>query len=176
MKATGDRRFDLSKPPLMHLTLIQRAEGVYEFIWSVHHLLLDGWSISLLFNELMLCYEAFSRSEEPRLEGTRPFRDYIAWLQQQDLSKAEALWRQTLKGFTAPTPLGVDRLASELPKNRRNYERHQVYLSSATTDALESFLRQHRLTMNTLVQGAGRVRLCGNVVRCTHGCRACHVP
>ena len=42
------RGFELSTPPLMRMTLIQIADDAYRFIWSYHHLLLDGWSMSLV--------------------------------------------------------------------------------------------------------------------------------
>src|SRR5262245_25849844 len=36
--------FNLATSPLMRLALIQKEEGVYHFIWSHHHIILDGWS------------------------------------------------------------------------------------------------------------------------------------
>ena len=97
--------FELSKAPLMRLTLLQLAEDTYQFVWSLHHLLLDGWSLPLLLQEVFQMYDAFRAGRELHLDVSRPYGDYIAWLQQQDLSQAEAFWRQTLKGFTTPTVL-----------------------------------------------------------------------
>ncbi|HEY9895477.1 MAG TPA: condensation domain-containing protein, partial [Candidatus Sericytochromatia bacterium] len=104
LQAERKRGFELSKAPLMRLTLIQLTEATYHLIWSHHHLLLDGWSTQLIFKEVIAYYEAFCQGQQLSLERPRPYRDYIAWLQQQDLSQAEAFWREKLKGFTAPTP------------------------------------------------------------------------
>ena len=79
--------FDLSKAPLMRLSLVQVAETTYQFIWDFHHLLLDGWSVSLLLKEVFAYYEAFCQGQNLHLECGRPYRDYIAWLRQQDLSQ-----------------------------------------------------------------------------------------
>lgn len=154
LKADREQGFQLSKAPLMRLTLIQMDESVYQFIYSFHHLLLDGWSLSLVFKEVFVFYEAFCQGQDLHLKRSRPYQDYIAWLQQQDLSQAEAFWRLALKGFTAPTPLAVDRALGSLPSEGESYDEQQIQLSVGATAALQSLARQHQLTVNTLVQGA----------------------
>ncbi|GAX38387.1 non-ribosomal peptide synthetase [Nodularia sp. NIES-3585] len=146
--------FDLVKAPLLRLTLIQVAEDDYYFIWSNHHLLLDGWSLPLLFKEILTYYEALRQREQITPEVRRPYRDYIAWLQQQNLSKAESFWREMLKGFTTPTPLGTNRAAGSFDQQEASYDKQEIKLSKATTTALQSLARKYQLTLNTLIQGA----------------------
>lgn len=146
--------FDLSQAPLMRLALFRLADDAYHLVWSSHHLLLDGWSESLIFKEVYAFYEAFCQGKELCLTQPRPFRDYIAWLHQQDLAKAEAFWRQMLKGFTTPTQLPVDRQSHNLPSQEEDYDWQRIHLSEAATIALQALARQHQLTLNTLVQGA----------------------
>src|SRR5262249_42769757 len=98
------RGFNLSKAPLIRLTLIKLADRRYNFLWSYHHALLDGWSIILLLEEVALLYYACSQGRNIQLRRPRPFREYIAWLRQQDTSRAENFWRRQLRGFTEPTP------------------------------------------------------------------------
>ncbi|MBW4636661.1 MAG: amino acid adenylation domain-containing protein [Gloeocapsa sp. UFS-A4-WI-NPMV-4B04] len=148
------RGFELSKAPLMRFTLIQIAEATYHFIWSHHHLLLDGWSLPLIFQEVISYYKAFCQSESLFLAQPRPYRDYIAWLQQQNLSQAEAFWREKLKNFTAPTQLWVDQNPGQLPNQEASYEQQKTKLSVATTTALKSLAQQQHLTPNILIQGA----------------------
>ncbi len=157
----ADRRqgFDLAKAPLMRLVLIRLAEHSYHFIWSFHHLLLDGWSASRLFNEVFTLYEARCRGEDLPLAADRPYRDYIAWLQQQDLGQAETYWRQTLRGFTTPTRLFFDRLPGSGSSPEHEYAEQQVQLSPAATTALQALARQYQVTLNTLVQGAWAILL-----------------
>ncbi|HEX7239064.1 MAG TPA: amino acid adenylation domain-containing protein, partial [Longimicrobiaceae bacterium] len=91
------------------------------------------------------------------------FRDYVAWLQRQELSEAEAFWRRTLEGFTAPTPLGIDRPAAPLPDGEPELAASsgqvERLLSATATSALLGFARAHRLTHSTLWQGAWGVLL-----------------
>jgi amino acid adenylation domain-containing protein/non-ribosomal peptide synthase protein (TIGR01720 family) len=153
LQTERERGFDLGVAPLMRLTLIQVTENAYYFIWSHHHLLLDGWSVSSVIKEVFAFYEAFRQGQKLHLERTRPYRNYINWLQQQDLSQAEAFWRQTLQDFSAPTPLGVDRALASFSSEGESYQEQHLQLSVAATAALDSFARQHQLTLNTLVQG-----------------------
>ncbi len=153
MREDRVRAFDLSKAPLMRFSLIRLAEDAYHFIWSHDHLLLDGWSLPLLLKNVFAFYDAFSRGEDLHLKPSPPYKDYIAWLQRQDLSEAEEFWRKAFSGFTAPANMDAGRGSSSLPAEE-SYGEQQTLLSSATTAALQSLARQHKLTLNTFVQGA----------------------
>jgi amino acid adenylation domain-containing protein len=157
LKMDRSRGFDLSKAPLMRLALIRLGEDERQFIWTYQHLILDGWCIPIVMNEVLAFYEASSGGRTLTLERARPYRDYIAWLKRQNLKAAEAFWRETLKGFNAATPLSVDKTlltpASESDA-QSDYDEHSISLSQEMTDALGSLARQHQLTLNTLVQGA----------------------
>ncbi len=144
--------FNLTIAPLMRLVLIQHTDHSYHFIWSSHHLLLDGWSVPLIFQEVLAFYKTFSQGQTLSLPSPRPYRDYIVWLQQQNLFEAETFWRQTLKGFTAPTKIWENQ--NNQQTSTGNHKEQQLRLPASTTAALQSLAQQHQLTLNTLVQGA----------------------
>jgi amino acid adenylation domain-containing protein len=146
--------FALSQAPLMRLTLLQLAEGTSRCVWSLHHLLLDGWSLPLLLEEVLQFYEAFHAGRELHLNASQPYGNYIAWLQQQDLAQAEAFWRRTLKGLIAPTALNIGPDHESSSSKQKGDAEQQVQLSAAATAALQVLAQQHHLSMNTLVQGA----------------------
>jgi len=154
LQADRTRGFDLTRAPLMRLTFIRVGDEVYQFIWSHQHLLLDGWSFTPFLKEVFAAYEACRQNRPAQLDQSRPYRDYIAWLQQQDLFKAEAYWRRTLAGFSAPTPLPVQRASAKALLSADSYAERQIRLTAATTAGLQFFAQQQRLTLNTLVQGA----------------------
>ena len=103
--ADRTRGFEVARPPLMRLILIQVAQDTYHFIWSRNHMVLDGWSSPLVLREVFAYYEAERHGKHLNLPRSRPYADYIGWLQQQDQKKAEIYWREALKGFTVATPL-----------------------------------------------------------------------
>ena len=155
LEADRQRGFDLAAAPLMRLTLIQTAAQTHEFVWSFHHLLLDGWSGPLLLEELFGRYEALRQGQSLSLTSSRPYRDYIAWLQQQDHNEAAVFWRQSLAGIQGPTPFNVDHPSQE----ESGYGKQTILLSASEMAALRQQARRHQLTLNTLLQGAWAILL-----------------
>ncbi len=156
LRASRMRGFELAQAPLMRLALLRVSADVVHFVWNYHHLLLDGVSTNRILQEVFTCYQALQQGQTPDLPRLQPYRNYIAWLQEQPLSTAEDFWRQHLAGFTAPTPLVLDRptharTAVTADESSGEYE---LRLSHATTAALQAFARQNQVTLNTLVQGA----------------------
>ncbi|MEL6381658.1 MAG: amino acid adenylation domain-containing protein [Cyanobacteria bacterium J06626_18] len=165
----ADRRqgFNLAAAPLMRLTVFRLTEDTYRILWTHHHLLLDGWSVPLLLQELLVGYRAYAQGQIPGqlllLPKPKLYRNYIAWLKQQDLQAAIQFWQQRLQGMTAPTPLGIDRPRSiKGTFERQASPQHKMQersLSPQLTTQLRSHAQTHRLTLNTLVQGAWAIVL-----------------
>ena len=147
------RGFDLSRAPLMRLALIRMTDDEYQFVWTYHHILLDGWSGTLVSRDIISFYRALSRGEDLQLPKPYPYRDYIAWLQQQDLASAEKYWREALKGFTTATPLIPNNVPAPTRQQQAYYAR-PISFSTDETVRLQDAARKHRVTLNTLVQGA----------------------
>ncbi|BAY37781.1 amino acid adenylation domain-containing protein [Nostoc sp. NIES-2111] len=160
LQSQRQQGFQLSVAPLMHLSLIQLGADSYQFVWNFHHLLLDGWSGPLIFKDLLDFYQAISHGETKTLQPAQSYRNYIAWLQQQDLALAKEFWQQKLQGFTAPTPLIVDKPSSNRKQLDSSYNEQKIQLTPEATAALQTFARRHQLTMNNLVQGTWALLLC----------------
>ncbi len=144
--------FDLSEAPLMRLHLIRTGTRSHYFVWTFHHVLLDGWSNVLLLQELRSYYAAYSKGEDLSLPAPRPYGDYISWLQRQDVTQAEVFWRRMLKGFESTTTLPCGTVkASDTDAHLRS-ERIRV-LSSSETAALHAAARTNQLTLNSIMQG-----------------------
>ena len=144
------RDFPLTEPPLLRLTLIRLGDELNQFVLSHHHLLLDGWCKVRLFEELFSFYEAFQRGKALELPPPPPYRDYISWLREQDLSRAECFWRRELADFRRPTPLWARGDASEPD---RDYAEMSIEVAPEVAERLQMFGRKHRLTLNTILQG-----------------------
>jgi amino acid adenylation domain-containing protein len=155
---SGGQGFELDQAPLMRVTLIQTAEGRYRLFWTFHHVVLEGWSASLVLEEVFAFYRAFSRGQDLDLPARRPYRDYILWLQRQDASKAEAYWRQALKGFSTTTTLELGS-PSQDPNAGTGCSRYSRRLWPATSNALQVLAQRNQLTLNTILQGAWAILL-----------------
>ncbi|HFT8465342.1 TPA: non-ribosomal peptide synthase/polyketide synthase [Pseudomonas aeruginosa] len=145
--AQQERRkgFDLGQPPLQRIRLLRLGEDRYQLIWTYHHILIDGWSTSQLFGEILELYSGGS------LPPAVPYRHYIAWLRARDGKASEAFWRRQLARMDEPTYL-----ADAFNAAREGYGHQALYtrLDSDATEHLKRFAQSQRVTLNTLVQGA----------------------
>ncbi|GMT99445.1 non-ribosomal peptide synthetase [Corallococcus caeni] len=147
------RGLDLRRAPLIRLTAVQLGEASVRFLWSHHHLLVDGWSLGLLIKEVFSLYDLLRSGAKPEHASRPAFREYIAWLSQRDDSTDEAWWRTYLKGFTSPTPLPLDTRASRPQATARQHTWEQSLPAEVST-SLQSFAREHQLTLPTLAFAA----------------------
>ncbi|WP_414526626.1 amino acid adenylation domain-containing protein [Nodularia chucula] len=152
--------FDVQQPPLMRCAVIRLEANKYQFIWSHHHLLMDGWCNGILLTEVFTLYKALCQGQYLILPPPTPYGSYILWLQQQNPEQAESYWHKHLQDFTAPTVLGIGDWGlgtgdwEEVEERKSLLTTSHSALLSQQTETLQNFVRQHRLTLNTLVQGA----------------------
>jgi amino acid adenylation domain-containing protein len=149
-----ERSFDLTQPPLISLTLIRLADERSHFVWSLHDIILDGWSAPLILEEVRLHYEALCEGRAAALGTSYPYRDYVAWVQQQDMAAAESFWRETFEGCGTPRSLSAYPPAGGAATTGRRYGKRGVRLSTSATAELQALARLHRVTLNTVLQGA----------------------
>ncbi|MEM6985915.1 MAG: condensation domain-containing protein [Pseudomonadota bacterium] len=148
------RGFDLSSAPLMRVGLITLDDNAVQLVLSVHHLMCDGWSLPIIWHDVLRHYHALQNDQSPELEPARPYRDYIAWLLDQDLSATEPFWRAELAGFAKATPLPMARPGpADGEADYSGIQCHHVVSEHLTTE-LTALARQSQVTLNTLVQGA----------------------
>lgn len=156
-----DRRrgFDLRAAPLMRVAVFRLGAARYRVVWTFHHILLDGRSITALVRELFALYEALRQGADPPLERPRPFREFIDWLRQRDFAASRPYWQALLGGFTAPTPLGIDRGVTDRSSREPGFGSQEMRLPAALAGAMRAFVQDHGLTLNTLIQGAWAILL-----------------
>ncbi|MEI2270907.1 amino acid adenylation domain-containing protein [Sphingobacterium sp. ML3W] len=99
LSADVSRGFDLGRGSQMRLSVVRVSEDRYEFIWSHHHILMDGWCVSILVNDFFSIYGSLCRGEHPGLASVRPYSDYITWLRGIDRVSSYAYWRAYLLGY-----------------------------------------------------------------------------
>ncbi|MCB8949263.1 MAG: amino acid adenylation domain-containing protein [Ardenticatenaceae bacterium] len=143
----------LAQPP-HHLTLIRLSEQETRFIWTVHHIIIDGWTESLLYKDLFAIYEALVQGETAVLPEPEPFETFVRWQQQQDWADAQPFWQEALAGFAVPTPLTID-LGKHATRHRVQTQGElRRQLPVELHEALKQFSRTHGLTLGTLLQAA----------------------
>ncbi|MFJ8234062.1 condensation domain-containing protein, partial [Streptomyces sp. NPDC094448] len=145
LRADRETRFDLSAPPLVRFTLLRLTDRRYRFSLTFHHLLLDGWSLSVVLHELFALYGA--GGDARALPPVTPYRTFLGWLARQDRDAARTAWAAALSGLAEPT-LVASGTGTAVP------ERIAFSLTQEQTGQLADRARSLGLTVSTLVQGA----------------------
>jgi amino acid adenylation domain-containing protein len=148
-----DRRrgFDLGNPPLCRMALVRLGSSEWKWIWSFHHLILDGWSANLILDELFATYGSTS-PDGAELADPPKYRDFVALHLSRDEGDEEAFWRTRLAGFTEPHRLDVPGLRPV--KDASGFETHSFDLGTPALEALGAAARELNVTLNTVFLGA----------------------
>ncbi|RUS95014.1 hypothetical protein DSM106972_091740 [Dulcicalothrix desertica PCC 7102] len=154
----SDRKqgFDLGKALLMRFVIIRLDEYNWQWIWSHHHILLDGWSISIIFKEVLEIYHSQLQGVQHNLSPIIPYRAYIQWLAERNYEDAEEFWRSQLAGISEPTLISwkPQENIETSTHNKNDYEAIELRLSDEDFANLLNMAQNHRLTLNTLAQAA----------------------
>ncbi|WP_055698245.1 non-ribosomal peptide synthetase, partial [Streptomyces silaceus] len=142
------RRFDPAVAPLLRLLLIRLGEERHRLVLTSHHVVMDGWSMAVLFNELPAVYAAGGSARG--LPRTTSYREYLAWLSRQDKEAARAAWRAELAGADEPTLVAP----ADPARTPVAPESLVIRLSEELTHRMGRLARAQGLTVNTVVQGA----------------------
>ncbi|ORA20731.1 non-ribosomal peptide synthetase [Mycobacterium arosiense] len=132
---------DLAGESAFRAALIRTAPDRHRFVLTIHHIVIDGWSLPVLMREVFAGYYG------ERLPAPPSYRSYLMWLAAQDRSGAQAAWGEALAGFEAPTLVA--------PPGKIGRRAVATYTVSADiTRALSELARSSRTTVSTVLQGA----------------------
>ena len=134
---------DLDHPPAFRVALIRTAPDRHRFVLTNHHIVLDGWSLPILLQEIFAGYYGH------RLPAAGSYRRFVSWLADRDLASAQAAWCEVLAGFDTPTLVGPPARSRLGPRGTTSFR-----LPEETTRALDELARSCHTTVNTVLQGA----------------------
>ncbi|EXU66193.1 hypothetical protein Z951_21420 [Streptomyces sp. PRh5] len=144
--------FDLGGGPLARLAVARLAADRWAFVWTNHHVLLDGWSLPTLLSDVLEHYSASRRGEAPRLAPSPDFGTFARWIARQDPDAAREFWNRTLKGVT-PMEIAPPR---ERPAAHRD---HVVWLPASGTARLRRTAGRLGVTLGGMVHAAWALTL-----------------
>ncbi|HPU55900.1 MAG TPA: amino acid adenylation domain-containing protein, partial [Verrucomicrobiota bacterium] len=183
--------FDLAAGPLLRLHLARLSEHDHALLLVMHHIISDGWSLTIFFQELEALYNAFAdRKPDPALPGLPvQYADFAHWKRQSlhgvALDRELRFWTERLAGAPPsialpPDPVGnaaerrAERKTLRLPAgitdritalSQRESTTPFAVLFTALAITLEKWTRQHDMVIGTVVAGRNR-REIENVIGC----------
>ncbi|SFB60741.1 non-ribosomal peptide synthase domain TIGR01720/amino acid adenylation domain-containing protein [Amycolatopsis marina] len=159
LDADRRQRFDLADPPLFRLVLVHLGPDHDRLVLSHHLLLWDGWSQSIVLEQLLALYE--SDGDDAALPVAGSYRDYLTWLGERDPEQSMAAWRRALSGLAEPTLLAPPESGSEPSIPRKLH----LELPEDFSERLRSTVRARGLTLNTALSTAWALVLSAAVGR-----------
>ncbi len=148
------RGFDLAEEALLRVTILRTAKEAYHLLWSSHHIILDGWCMPLVLQEVFETYGVLREQREPELAAAVSYSQYIQWLEEQGEEEASSYWRGYLEGYEQQTKL-PQATTQPLAKAEAYVSEKLVFtLDAELTEQLEQVAKQNQVTMNTLMQAA----------------------
>ena len=154
--ADSARGFNLETPPLWRMAIF-RNDTSDIVVWTCHHILIDGPSRAIVFEDWRSALSAIADGKTPQLTQARPssFADHLAALEVADTAAARALWREQLSGFTDGTPLPP--WPSRQPASTTSQTFEEMEIEDA--ELLSARAKLHGVTLNAVVQGAWALAL-----------------
>ncbi|WP_272037596.1 non-ribosomal peptide synthetase [Paenibacillus sp. JJ-100] len=157
--------FDLTKDVLLRAAVLQTGDLSYKLIWSYHHIILDGWCLKTIVQELFDVYKSLSQGTFSSAEEAPPFSRYIQWLDRQNREEARSYWAEYLEGYESDIelpsfgmriPVGRNGQGSgETQQVKQAVQVDRIYkISQETTLRLEHLAKSHQVTLNTVLQSA----------------------
>jgi amino acid adenylation domain-containing protein/non-ribosomal peptide synthase protein (TIGR01720 family) len=152
-----DRRtpLNLTQAPMMRLTVAHLSETRHEFLWGVHHSILDGWSGELVLGEVLDDVAALGRGEALRGGSAPSYAEFVGWLDARDRDEVRSWWREELEGVRRASKLPVPETGRS-SSVRLTTERA---LSADQTLACRTTASDRRVTLASLTVAAWSILL-----------------
>ena len=155
----SDRKqgFELRRGSQMRLNVLGIGEKRYEFIWSHHHILMDGWCIGILTKDFFQIYNSLRHGQTVQLKKVYPYSNYIEWLSHIDQEASYLYWREYLSGYDTISSLPKSGVVDEV-----GYEGQEELISvgSSVSERIRLVCRELAITENTFIQTAWGILLC----------------
>lgn len=108
----------------MRAAIFKKAEESFEWVWSYHHIILDGWCFGIVVQDLFKVYNALREQKPYSLPPVKPYKDYIKWLEKQDKQASLRYWREYLEGFEGQTTFAEQRKKQRTAMSRKSCSFH----------------------------------------------------
>ncbi|MHC8402027.1 amino acid adenylation domain-containing protein [Pseudomonas sp. MDT1-17] len=149
--------FDLSAGPLLRITLLKLAEQEHVLLLTLHHIVSDGWSMNVLIDEFIRCYDAFEAGAQPQLTPLPiQYSDYALWqrrwLEAGEQARQLDYWQTQLGAEHPVLELPTDHPRPAMPSYRGT--RYEFAVDGQLAEQLRATAQKHNITLFMLLLGA----------------------
>ena len=154
--------FDLENGPLLRVQLLKLDTQEHVLLLTLHHIVSDGWSMNVLIDEFIRCYDAYERNETPQLPALPiQYSDYALWqrrwLEAGEQARQLDYWQARLGDEHPVLELPTDHPRPAMPSYQGT--RHNFAIEPALAAQLRTCAQKHNVTLFMLLLGAFNVLL-----------------
>ncbi len=159
-KADLLRRFDLKDESLLRITVVHMRDDECILLWTMHHIIMDGWCVSLLLKDFLTYYEVLLSGTdyglikceiEKEKNKVGSYQDYIKILDQKNKESSLKYWEQLLDGYSEAAvimPLGA------IEETSNEVERVVIEIDKEVSKKLQTLARREKITLNNIAEAA----------------------
>lgn len=140
---------DLEAGALVKITIVKFSDHQHQLLWPMHHILLDGWSGSIIIKDLFSIYDALFSKKTPQLDALPNYKAYLKWINELPEEQAKTFWKSYLKDYEAPL-LFSNHQVFDTPEEF--YITNTFTLLEEDTNQVKNYCKTNKITVNTLVQ------------------------
>lgn len=142
--------FDFKNDRLIRISLIKINDRSYKIIWSFHHILMDGWCLSVILKEFLELYNDIKEGKLPYNKKVYPYSEYIYWLERQDKEAARIFWKNYLYGYEQAAVLPGKKIS--VGKTLYKQEEIEFSINENIIANLKDIALRCKVTINTIFQ------------------------
>ncbi len=142
----------LESGALLKICLVKIKDKEHQLLWPMHHILLDGWSGSLVINDLFKVYNNLSKGISYQLDPLPNYKSYLNWVKSLPETKAKTFWNTYFKGFSKSLLFEDQIPKAQLNSNVATFKTTNFSLSRQATKQLKTYCKTHKITVNTFIQ------------------------
>lgn len=146
----------LDRHNAVRFRLFKLAPQSFRVYICFHHIIMDGWCIGVIWDELRAAYRARMALGRPRAGTAAGYGRYIAWLGQQDHAAALAYWEKTLADYASPASLARKTPSDRMQGGFRTYEWR---IAQPLAHDIAGLCKRYQLTTSTLFKGLWAILL-----------------
>lgn len=155
MDVDRNTHYDLSRDMLIRMAVLQTDKDAYTLLVSFHHIIMDGWCLGIIMDELLTAYEAYRTGRPVQLPEPRPYTGYADWLEEQDQEAAKGYWSSELQGYEQTAGLPMLKTPATTPeKGGYLLQEYRTTLTETETSTLRAIAECNGTTLSSLFLAA----------------------
>ncbi|TQF72921.1 non-ribosomal peptide synthetase [Pseudoalteromonas luteoviolacea] len=140
----------LDAAPCMKLRLLPMAQSHWGLVWTYHHMIMDGWSLPVLFNELLRFYNARIAAQSALIQPDN-YVDFIRYIKANKQPEAAQFWQAYLQEAYRPTLLS-EHLQTGVHIEEAEYREETLQFPVALCELINRCTTKLGITANHLIQ------------------------